>query len=201
MVIKGDIKNAGQIEIRGYVEGSVSAGHLMIHEGGRVFGTVKVDAAEVNGRLQGNVAVKNLISIGSTGFVGGDVRYGQLALASGGDLNADVRNVPPGIAGDLNVVVRKGRSVRVTSADLTAIDPDDKTDALVYRVSNPAGGFVANASASTTSISTFTEADIQAGNILFVHDGAARSGSFDAQVADASGATSGAPITVSVAVI
>ena len=53
------------LDIHGYVEGGIDAEELCIHPGGRVFGTVRADHLEVNGHLQGDVRVKNLIAIGS----------------------------------------------------------------------------------------------------------------------------------------
>lgn len=201
LVIKGEIRNAGDIEVRGYVEGSIVADRVTVHQGGRVFGTIRSDAVEVNGQMQGIVQVKNLIAIGSTGSVSGDVRYGQLALAPGGDLNAEVRNVPPSLAGDFDVTVRRGGSVRITTADLTALDPDSRPEDLTYRVGSPSGGHVARTGTETVAIETFSQADLATGQIVFVHDGRTNAARFDVVVADASGADSGTPRTLNVSVI
>lgn len=201
LIIQGELRSQGDIDVHGYVTGAVVASRLVVHRGGRVVGTVRAGNAEVNGLMQGTVAVKHLISIGSTGSVSGDVRYGQLALAPGGELSAEVRNVPPEIAGDLNLVVRRGRSVRITTEDLDAIDPDTSSDQLVFAIARHAGGFVARASAPSTPIDTFTDQELEQGQIMFVHDGAAREASIDVVVRDHAGATSGAPRTVQVAVI
>lgn len=200
LIIKGDIRNGGDLEVRGYVEGSISARRVTVHPGGRVFGTVKSDAAEVNGQMQGTMRVKTLIAIGATGSVAGDVRYGQLTLAPGGDLNAEVRNVPPELAGDFDLSVRRGGSVRITTADLTAVDPDNRPEELTYRVSGASGGHVARARAEADAIETFSEAELAAGEIVFVHDGAAERATFEVSVRDAAGATSGDPQGVRVTV-
>jgi hypothetical protein len=89
----------------------------------------------------------------------------------------------------------------VTVVDLTAIDPDDDTTDLVYTVSNTVNGFLTLAHAADARISTFTQADLEANNVSFRHDGSAGDrASFDVVVTDASGATSGAPRTVVVTV-
>jgi cytoskeletal protein CcmA (bactofilin family) len=199
--VKGRLLNGGRIEIKGYFEGELEAKHLVVHKGGRVFGTVKAQSAEVHGVLQGNVGVKSLISIGSTGTVSGTVRYGQMSLAEGGDLAAEVRNVPPELAGDLNIVVRRGRNARVTTEDVTANDPDDKPQDLSFTVSRPEGGHVAFASAAAQAITSFTQKDIESGSVVFVHDGASARGSFQVSVKDKAGASSGAPRTVTVDVV
>ena len=201
LIIQGELRSRGDIDVLGYVTGSVIAQRLTVGHGGKVYGTVRAESAEVNGVLQGTVAVRNLIRIGSTGSVNGDVRYGQLALDQGGELSADVHNVPPELAGDFNIVVRRGRSVRITTEDLNAIDPDSGADVLVFSVARSAGGHVARASAPGKSISHFTQAELQKGEVIFVHDGGtAKDASLDVSVADQTGASSGAPKTVTVTV-
>ena len=95
MILKGEIRNCRQMEVYGYVEGDVAAQSLLVHQGGRCFGTVKTDQAEIHGTVQGDVVVKHLINIRSSGSVTGNVQYGQLAMEVGANLSAEVRNVPP----------------------------------------------------------------------------------------------------------
>lgn len=200
-IVKGEIRNCRQMEVYGYVEGNVAADELLIHPSGQCYGTVKTESADVRGTLQGEVSVKHLISIRDTGTVSGNVRYGQLAMEAGGSLSGEVRNVPPGIAGDLDLTVQNGRSVRITIEDLHALDPDDAAKDLVFTVSNPRNGFVALADAPSRAIVKFTQADLEGGRVGFTHDGSAtQSASFDIVVADRAGATSGAAQNVKVAV-
>jgi cytoskeletal protein CcmA (bactofilin family) len=200
-IIKGEIRNCRQMEVYGYVEGDVAADTLLIHPSGQCYGTVKTETAEVRGTLQGDVVVKHLISIRDTGSVSGNVRYGQLAMEIGGSLSAEVRNVPPAVAGDLDVTVDRGRSVRITLEDLHAIDPDDEAKDLTFTVSNARNGFVTLSAAPGSPAAKFTQADLEAGRVSFKHDGTAtRTASFDVVVADHTGATSGAPQTVKVTV-
>jgi cytoskeletal protein CcmA (bactofilin family) len=200
-IIKGEIRNCRQMEVYGYVEGNVAAGELNIHPSGQCYGIVKTDSAEVRGTLQGDVVVKNLISIRDTGSVSGNVRYGQLAMEAGGSLSGEVRNVPPGIAGDLDLTVHQGRSVRITLEDLHAVDPDDAAKDLTFTVSNARNGFVTYTDSPSRAIAKFTQADLEGGRVSFKHDGSAtQTASFDIVVADRSGATSGKPQTVKVGV-
>lgn len=198
-IIQGQIRNCHQIDIYGYVEGDLAAETVFIHDGGTFYGTVRTNTADVLGTLQGEVFVKNLINIRSSGSVNGNVQYGQLAMEMGGNLSAHVRNVPPRIAGDLDLTVSRGQSVAITTEDLTAIDPDDHAKDLVYTASNAVNGHVALAGARSKTVTRFTQADIEANMVLFVHDGSpGTSASVDVMVADASGATSGKAQTVKV---
>ena len=201
MFIKGDIRNGKHIDVLGLVEGSISAERVVVHNGGRVTGTLIADNAQVDGVVQGHVLVRQLIEIGSTGAVHGDVRYGKIAMQIGAELTADVRNVPPDIAGDLNIAVKRGQSARITTEDLTAIDPDSPVNSLVFAVSRAINGFVARTSSASTPIESFSQVDLARNSVMFVHDGSVGStASFDVVVTDNAGATSGVPKTVHVAV-
>lgn len=199
--LKGEVRNAGRIEVFGYVDGSIAGGLLVVQPGGRCFGTVNVENADVHGVLQGEIQTSQLITIRSTGEVTGNVQYGRLAMELGGHLSADMRNVPPTIAGDLDLSVDKGKAVRITLQDLTALDPDDHAQHLTFTVSQVRNGFVTLMSDPSRPVATFTQSDLEHGNVMFRHDGTdATSASFDVVVADQAGATSGAAQTVKVSV-
>lgn len=201
MAIKGQIRRCQLIEVLGYVEGEIAAQSVIVREGGKVFGKIKAESAEVHGELQGSAFIKNLMTIGRVGSVSGQIHYGQLAMELGANLSADVRNVPPAIFGDLDLTVSRGQAVTVTVADLTAADPDDGSEQLTYTVSKAVHGFVEIASATGRPAASFSQADLEAGQIAFRHDGSGTgSASFDVVVADHTGATSGEPRTVHVTV-
>ncbi len=200
-VIKGEISNCEYIEVYGYVEGQVDAARVAVREGGKLFGTLRAGDAEIEGLLQGEVFVRRLIKVGSTGNVNGDVQYGQIAVDLGGELSARLSNVPPEITGDLELNVKRGRAVRISLVDLNAVDPDDKAQDLQFSISNAQGGFVAHAKSPSTPITTFTQADLESGSIAFVHDGQSSDKvGFKVQVRDSKGANSGDPHAVTVRV-
>lgn len=201
-ILKGSVRNCRHIEIYGFVEGDVSAKMLVVHEGGRFQGQLNAGAAQVHGELVGDVVVDGLMQIFGGGAVHGTVAYGRLAMEPGADLSADVRNVPPRIAGDFEINVQRGRSVRITSADISAVDPDNTAAELTFSVSNVTGGRISVTGPSAiVSAMQFTQADLLGGRVVFVHDGSsAASAGFQVAVADASGATSGAPQAVAVVV-
>jgi cytoskeletal protein CcmA (bactofilin family) len=202
-VIRGvrELRNCRQLEVFGYLEGDVAAKSVLVHPNGRLFGKVKSDNAEIHGTLQGEVVVKHLIDIRSSGNVSGNIRYGKLALEVGGNLSAEVKNIPPLLAGDLQIEVSKGGSVPVTLQDLNALDPDDNSKDLRFAISNVRNGYLALSSAPRKAVTAFTQADLETGQVAFVHNGRGSDpASFDIVVADRSGGTSGAPQTVRVAV-
>lgn len=199
--IKGAVRNCQSVEVFGQIDGEISAESLVVREGGRVVGKVRAGAADVHGLMQGQAYVKNLMRIGRTGAVLGNVQYGALAMEIGAELAADVRNVPPEIFGDLEVTVARGGAVRITLTDLTAVDPDDNAQSLTYSVSHAVGGFVEMTDATGQPARSFTQADLEAARVAFRHDGGdGSSASFDVVVTDHAGATSGTPRTVHVSV-
>lgn len=200
-VLKGDVKSGRRVEIWGYVEGGVTASEVVVQEGGKLFGQVKSDSAEVRGTLQGDVRVQQLIAIKSTGTASGHIKYGRMSMEEGGELIANVRNIPPSIGGDLDLTVSKGRAVRITLADLNALDPDNKPEDLTFEISNTANGFVTLDTMPKQPVSTFSQADLESGRVYFAHDGSeAATAKFDVTVTDLSGASSGVAKTVNVAV-
>jgi cytoskeletal protein CcmA (bactofilin family) len=200
-VLKGEVKSGRRVEVWGYVEGGVSASEVVVQEGGKLFGQINSDTAEIRGTVQGDVRVQQLISIKRTGIASGKIKYGRLSMEEGGELTAHVRNIPPSIAGDLDLTVSKGRSVRITIADLNALDPDDKPEDLTFEISNAAGGYVALAPEPKRPVSSFSQADLENGRVFFAHDGSgAATARFDVRVTDLSGASSGPAKTVNVAV-
>jgi len=120
-----------------------------------------------------------------------------LTAEAGGNLSAEVRNVPPSIGGDLDLTVGRGRAISITLQDLAALDPDDEAKDLAFTISKAKNGFVALAAAPTPPASRFTQADLERGSVLFKHDGTNTStASFNVVVTDHTGATSGARQTV-----
>lgn len=200
-ILEGDLRNCGTVEVRGEIKGSVIADRVIVQDGGRIFGTIVAKNAVVSGQVEGKLTVSELFTLLSSGRAKGDIRYGRLAVETGADLDASVKNIPPELAGDLQLAVRKGDTVKVTTTDLTAIDPDDDAKDLKFSISQPKNGFVALTTAPQTAVSNFSQSDLLGGKVVFKHNGdESDTASFDVIVTDAQGASSGAAKTVRVAV-
>ncbi|MEZ5775205.1 MAG: polymer-forming cytoskeletal protein [Hyphomicrobiaceae bacterium] len=199
--LKGRIRRCHHIQIEGYVEGEIIADEVIVQPSGRLFGKVRAQTLDVLGFVQGDVTVLGLCRIAETGTLNGNVVYGQLTMDAGGNLSADVRNVPPTIDGDFELTVDKGRAVRITTHDLTVHDPDDVAENLVYTITNPRNGSVVLSDGGNRPVESFTQADIIGDRVLFLHDGShSNEATFDVVVADSQGATSGEPRRVTIAV-
>lgn len=187
----GQIRGGNLVEINGQAEGTIVTRKLVIGPKGEFKGSLKVDEAVIHGLLRGEATVQKLLSITKTGDVVGRISYGQIAIEYGGHFTADARNVPPELAGDFELVVARGEMVAITPSDLNATDADDAATALTYTASGMLNGYLARNDDSRTAIQKFTQADINAGVVLFVHNGEGRVAGFDVIVSDDDGATAG----------
>jgi cytoskeletal protein CcmA (bactofilin family) len=90
--IMGDISNCTMIEIQGTLEGTIVADAVVIREGGGFRGTMQTDKAEVHGVAEGSITVHELLDVRSSGNVTGELTYGRLAVADGGNVSGNLQN-------------------------------------------------------------------------------------------------------------
>ena len=105
-----------------------------------------------------------------------------------------VSNSAPSLAANAGSVVVQGLTDIITSAELQVTDSDNTPDQLVYTVtSSPRNGHLELTTAPGVAITTFTQADINSGRLMFVHSGAvSASESFTFTVSDGAGGLIGA---------
>jgi hypothetical protein len=149
--------------------------------------------------------------------VNGELRFAQVPdFETPADADKDNRYQLTWQASDGLLAVRQDLTVIVTGVDepaqlvankllvqqgtarfeLVASDPDTRTDALVYRVSDESGGWFVLVSAPHARIASFTQAQIDAGAVAFRLDGSGRQPSYAIVLSD--GPSSTAPSRVDV---
>jgi glucose-6-phosphate isomerase len=82
------------------------------------------------------------------------------------------------------LTVTQGTSVVLSGGDIAAVDPDTAPAGLVYSVSNLQGGQFELAGAPGAAVLSFTQAQINAGQVVFVHGGAAQAPAYDLGLTD-----------------
>ncbi|MEZ5305197.1 MAG: cadherin-like domain-containing protein [Verrucomicrobiales bacterium] len=82
-----------------------------------------------------------------------------------------------------NMLIAEGATVALTDADLLATDGDNSPAELTFTPSNVAGGTVL---AGRLAGASFTQADVDAGNVSFQHDGGEVPAGYDISVSDGS---------------
>ncbi|MBB72617.1 MAG: hypothetical protein CMF50_09495, partial [Legionellales bacterium] len=84
-----------------------------------------------------------------------------------------------------NAVANFGGSMQLTTTLLNAQDIDNSPSELTYTVSGEVNGQLELVDSAGVAISSFTQADVNAGKVVFVHDGsAATTASFDFTLGD-----------------
>ncbi len=89
-VLKGDITTCESLIVQGNLNGTVEASLMLLAHGGVVDGTVNVQAAEIEGTFTGTLTVKGLLCVKGGGQIQGTVRYGELEIERGCQLNGDI---------------------------------------------------------------------------------------------------------------
>lgn len=89
LVVKGNLKTTGDIQIEGTVEGDIRAHLLTVGEGATVKGEVMADDVVVNGRVVGRVRGLK-IRLTSTARVEGDIIHKTIAIESGAHFEGSV---------------------------------------------------------------------------------------------------------------
>ncbi len=97
--IEGDLRFEGGCHIDGVVQGSVVAdadsdAFLSVSEDGRVEGSVKVPRLALNGDVRGDVHVSDLVELGATARVVGNVHYELIEMAAGAEVNGQLIHDP-----------------------------------------------------------------------------------------------------------
>lgn len=82
IVITGDIKTDGEVQIDGRLDGNVIAAIVTIGESGAVNGTIKADRVLIRGKVQGKVTAMS-VELAETANVAADLTQDELSIANG----------------------------------------------------------------------------------------------------------------------
>lgn len=82
--IVGDIKSNSNFRIDGSLEGTINIkGRLVIGPAGLIKGDVVCENADIEGTVDGNVKVTNILSLKNTAKILGNIETGKLAIEPG----------------------------------------------------------------------------------------------------------------------
>ncbi|WP_051279150.1 bactofilin family protein [Hellea balneolensis] len=82
IVITGDIKTDGHIQIDGRLDGNIQAGNVTIGEKGAVNGKIVAGAVHIRGKVTGKIEA-NVVDLSETANVQADLVQDQLMIANG----------------------------------------------------------------------------------------------------------------------
>lgn len=91
-VIKGNIQASGDFRMDGTLEGDITLnGKLVVGESGQVTGNVVCQNANIIGTVNGNITVKELLSLYATAKVKGDIMINKLSIEPGAAFSGTCR--------------------------------------------------------------------------------------------------------------
>lgn len=89
--LKGvEITDCDTLLVEGTVEATMDSRLMQIAEQGAFRGAAEIDLAEIRGRFDGNLTVRDKLIIHATGRVSGKIRYGKLVIEEGGQLVGEI---------------------------------------------------------------------------------------------------------------
>ena len=106
--LKGvEITDCDTLVVEGSVEATMDSRVIQISERGSFKGSAEIDIAEIHGQFDGNLTVRQKLTIYSTGKVTGRVRYGKVVIEEGGQLSGDVESGTNGSARNASGGIRQ----------------------------------------------------------------------------------------------
>ena len=92
IALSGEISSCEKLVVEGRVEANITeCSEIEIAEPGTFKGEATIDVAVISGRFEGSMVVRDLLIVHSTGRISGSVRYGQIEIERGGQIEGDVR--------------------------------------------------------------------------------------------------------------
>ena len=89
--LKGvEITDCDTLVVEGSVEATMDSRVIQISERGSFKGSCEIDIAEIHGQFDGNLTVRQKLTIYSTGKVTGKIRYGKITIEEGGQLSGEI---------------------------------------------------------------------------------------------------------------
>ena len=88
--ITGSIKAKDEVTIQGTVEGDIECLTLNVSKTGNIKGKIKSDTLIVEGKVDGEININDIINIKSDGIVSGKINYGSIQISEGGKLIGEI---------------------------------------------------------------------------------------------------------------
>ena len=97
--LKGvEITDCDTLVVEGSVEATMDSRLMQIAACGSFKGTAEIDIAEIRGAFEGNLVVRDKLTIFSTGKVSGQIRYGKIVMGEGAQLSGEIQSGATGAA-------------------------------------------------------------------------------------------------------
>ncbi|MFI5020584.1 MAG: polymer-forming cytoskeletal protein [Alphaproteobacteria bacterium] len=92
--LNGHISACERLVVEGTVEAELTdCRTIEVADSGTFKGSAQVESAEISGRVEGSLTVRERLLIHSSGRVTGTVHYGRIEIEQGGEINGDVKSL------------------------------------------------------------------------------------------------------------
>jgi cytoskeletal protein CcmA (bactofilin family) len=89
--LKGvEITDCDTLVVEGSVEATMDSRVMQIAEGGSFTGSAEIDIAEIRGDFNGNLTVRQKLTLHASAKVKGKIRYGRLIMEEGAQLSGEI---------------------------------------------------------------------------------------------------------------
>ena len=106
--LKGvEITDCDTLIVEGRVEATIDSRLIQIAVGGFFKGPAEVDIAEIHGEYDGELTVRQKLTIYSSGKVSGKLRYGKLVVEEGGQIAGEIQQFSASSTSTKNLSVAK----------------------------------------------------------------------------------------------
>lgn len=111
-LIEGSIKATGNLRIDGTLKGSLECkGRVVVGPSGKIEGEIRCENAEIEGTIQANITVNDLLTLKSTAKLTGDIITKKLSIEPGA-VFAGSCTMGGAVIKDLNDAGRREESAR-----------------------------------------------------------------------------------------
>lgn len=100
--INGDVVTSGDLRIDGTLNGNISGkGRVLVGPEGVVNGDIESQNADILGRVEGRLKVKELLHLRGKGFIKGDIEAGRLQMEPTASFNGQCHTGSSGVEAPL----------------------------------------------------------------------------------------------------
>lgn len=93
-VIKGDMSSSGDVRVDGTIEGKLfSEGRIVIGESASILGSILCTNLDFWGKIDGDIYVKDLLTLKSTSVVNGNIHVRKLQVEMGAQVNGTCKMI------------------------------------------------------------------------------------------------------------
>lgn len=143
--LAGEIRSCEKLVVEGTVDADLSDSQALEIAGSGIFqGSAVIDIAEIAGRFEGDLTVRDCLKLRATGYVKGTIRYRELEIESGGRIGGTLIEIGSEDGDPMEATVSEAEPAKPAVGKDGAAGAKGKAKAAESKPSNsettPAGG-------------------------------------------------------------